>query len=114
MDNLIVKNVNGFSVISMSIKTDITIQSSLMLKKKLIEVVEKNERVLLDLSALRFQDTSGICALVSTLRYAMYLNHSFVLFNLNKQAQELFELTDVYNIFTVYKTEEEALDDCTV
>ena len=44
----------------------------------------------------------------------MYLNHSFVLFNLNKQAQELFELTDVYNIFTVYKTEEEALDDCTV
>jgi anti-sigma B factor antagonist len=79
------------------------------LKRDIGPVLEANKKVALDLSRLRFVDSSGLGALLSCLRTLSGQGGDLRLFGLSKQVRALFELVRMHRIFDIYGTKEEAL-----
>jgi len=67
------------------------------------------EFVLINLQGLTFIDSKFLGALVKGLKMAMNADADLVLTDLQKPVQSMFELTRLYNIFTIYPSEAEAL-----
>lgn len=66
-------------------------------------------RVILDLSHVYFVDSSGIGAILTSLRTLNASGGDLKICGINKPVQALFELVRIYKIFDTYKTREEAL-----
>ncbi len=65
--------------------------------------------VVLDLSALKFVDSSGLGALLSCLRTMNNKDSQLKLIGLSKPVRALFELVRMHRIFSIYNTLDEAL-----
>src|SRR5262249_30090994 len=65
-------------------------------------------RVVLDLSELRFVDSSGLAALLACLRHLQALGSDLRLCGLTSQVLMLFELVRMQRVFSIFKTREEA------
>ncbi len=62
-----------------------------------------------DLSALKFVDSSGLGALLSCLRTMNNKQSQLKLIGLTKPVRALFELVRMHRIFSIYNTLDEAL-----
>lgn len=65
--------------------------------------------VVLDLSALKFVDSSGLGALLSCLRTMNNKDSQLKLIGLSKPVRALFELVRMHRIFSIYNSLDEAL-----
>ncbi len=65
--------------------------------------------VVLDLSPLKFVDSSGLGALLSCLRTMNNKDSQLKLVGLSKPVRALFELVRMHRIFSIYNTLDEAL-----
>lgn len=65
--------------------------------------------VIVDLSSLKFVDSSGLGSLLSCLRTMNNKEGQFKLLGLNKPVRALFELVRMHRIFSIYNTLDEAL-----
>jgi len=63
----------------------------------------------LDLSRLRFVDSSGLGALLSCLRQLTGRGGDLRLSGMSKPVRALFELVRMHRIFDIYPTKEEAI-----
>ena len=79
------------------------------LKRDIGPVLEANKKVVLDLSRLRFVDSSGLGALLSSLRQLTGRGGDLRLFGMSKPVRALFELVRMHRIFDIYGTKEEAM-----
>jgi len=66
--------------------------------------------VLVNLEDVSFMDSSGLSALVSGLRVAREQNKDIVLINLPEQAQIIFKLTMMDQVFAIFASREAALN----
>ncbi len=78
-------------------------------KRDMAPVLQANTRLVLDLSRLRFVDSSGLGAILSCLRQLSAKSGDLKLSGMSKQVRGLFELVRMHRIFDIYGTKEEAV-----
>jgi len=78
-------------------------------KRDMAPVLQANTRLVLDLSRLRFVDSSGLGAMLSCLRQLSTKSGDLKLCGMSKQVRGLFELVRLHRIFDIYGTREEAV-----
>ena len=90
---------------------DIDLANSPEVRKALLrEVREKRTpRVVMNLSKVRYIDSSGVASLVEGLKASRDNNSRFILFGLSPSAREVLQLSRLLKIFEVYDDEDQAL-----
>jgi len=93
------------------IEGDIDLKTSPDLRAAILDLYEKRgqERVILDLSAVKYIDSSGVASLVEGLQEAKKRNARFILSALNDAPRHVLELTRLNKVFEITKTVDEAL-----
>jgi len=91
------------------VEGDVDIGTSPLLRSTLFDNLHSAAKVALNLTAIRYMDSSGIATLIEVLKGSQRLNKEFVLFGLSPAVHEVFRLTHVIRIFRVFQTEQEAL-----
>jgi anti-sigma B factor antagonist len=101
MDKTVIFDVSG----------DIDLANSPAVRKALLrEVKEKRTpRVVMNLSKVRYIDSSGVASLVEGLKASRDAGVRFILFGLSTNAREVLQLSRLLKIFEVYENEEQAL-----
>jgi anti-sigma B factor antagonist len=78
-------------------------------KQDLFSLIERgNDKIGVDLSVIEFIDSVGLGVLVSALR-KVSTGGSIVLWGLKPSVQSVFELTQLYKVFHVFKYEADAI-----
>lgn len=90
---------------------DITLRTTPELRKVLLgQFREKRaQRVVVNMTAVRYIDSAGVASLVEALRLARDLKRQFALFGLGRIARQVLELTRLTKVFEIHETEPEAL-----
>jgi anti-sigma B factor antagonist len=101
VDNTAILDVSG----------DIDLASSPEVRKALLHEVRDNRRprVVLNLSAVRYIDSSGVASLVEGLKASRDIGSRFMLVGLSGPAREVLQLSRLVKVFEIYDTEGEAL-----
>lgn len=66
-------------------------------------------RVVINLSQVRYIDSSGVASLVEGLKASRDLGSRFILIGLSTAAREVLQLSRLLKVFEIYGSEEEAL-----
>ena len=93
------------------ISGDIDLATSPELRNALLRELRelKMPRVVLNLLAVRYIDSSGVASLVEGLKVSRTLSSRFMLYGLSPAAREVLELSRLIRVFEVFATEQEAL-----
>jgi len=85
--------------------------NSLEIRKALLgEIREaKKSRVVLNLTDVRYIDSSGVASLVEGLKASRELGSRFVLFGLSASAREVLKISRLLKLFEIYDDEEQAM-----
>ncbi len=78
-------------------------------KRDIGPVLQANTKLVLDLSRLRFVDSSGLGAMLSCLRLLSAKSGDLKLCGMEKQVRTVFELVRMHRIFDIYATRDEAV-----
>jgi len=78
-------------------------------KRDIAPVLEANTQLALDLSRLRFVDSSGLGAFLSCLRQVNAKGGDLKLCGMSKPVRTVFELVRLHRIFDILGTTEEAV-----
>jgi anti-sigma B factor antagonist len=79
------------------------------LKRDMASILESHAKVVIDLSRLRFVDSSGLGAMLSCLRQLSAKGGDLKLCGMSKQVRATFELVRMHRIFDIFGTREEAV-----
>jgi len=90
---------------------DIDLANSPAVRKALLKEIrdDRTPRVVMNLSNVRYIDSSGVASLVEGLKAARDVGTRFILFGLSTSAREVLQLSRLLKIFEVYENEEQAL-----
>ena len=88
----------------------IDLSNSQGLRTKLFERLSATPRLLLNMSGIRYIDSSGIATLVELLKQAQTLRKDFVMFGLSTAVHGVLKLTNLLGVFRIFDTEEHALE----
>ena len=72
-------------------------------------LIHEQNRVVLDMSAVKFVDSSGLGALISCLRLLSTRRGDFKLCAMSKPVRALFELMRMHRVFNIYDARSEAV-----
>jgi anti-sigma B factor antagonist len=78
-------------------------------KRDIAPVLAENRNVIVDLSHLRFVDSSGLGAMLSCLRQLNATGGDLKLCGMSKAVRAVFELVRMHRIFDIYDTREQAV-----
>lgn len=79
------------------------------LKRDISPILDSNTRLVIDLSRLRFVDSSGLGAMLSCLRQLSAKGGDLKLCCMSKQVRAAFELVRMHRIFDIFNSREEAV-----
>jgi anti-sigma B factor antagonist len=88
----------------------IDLQNSPALRTALFDKLAATSRLALNMSGVRYIDSSGIATLIEVFKKARGLKKDFVLFGLGPSVYSVLKLTNLLGVFRVFDTEEHALD----
>ena len=93
------------------ISGDIDLATSPQLRKAMLRELKELRvpRVVLNLKAVRYIDSSGVASLVEGLKASRDVGSRFVLFGLNTTVREVLQLSKLVRIFEIYEDEEQAI-----
>ncbi len=81
------------------------------LKERMLQLFDEGKyQLLIDLSGVRFIDSSGLGALVSGFKNASAHDGNLKLCCLQPQVRSMFELTRLHRVFEIFTTVDEALE----
>jgi anti-sigma B factor antagonist len=107
--NITMDKVNGSTVLRFH-EERLDAHNSSELKDYLLRLLESGSvRLVVDLSEVRFIDSSGLGALLSGYKNAGLRHGSLVLAGLQPRVQSMFELTRLHRVFEIYPSTEEVL-----
>jgi anti-sigma B factor antagonist len=78
-------------------------------RREIQRKLDTHKRVVLDLSALTFVDSSGLGTLLSCLRQVTGHGGDLKLCALTAQVRAVFQLVRMHRLFDIYNTREEAI-----
>lgn len=91
---------------------EININNSEQMKKAFEDAVNRNEKKLLvDLSAVSYIDSSGLTMLIEACKALKKVNGHLRLCGMNSKIKNIFEITNLHNFFEIFDTQELALKD---
>jgi anti-sigma B factor antagonist len=95
----------------LDVSGDIDLANSPAIRKALLKEIrdDRTPRVVMNLSNVRYIDSSGVASLVEGLKAARDVGSRFILFGLSTSAREVLQLSRLLKIFEVYDNEEQAL-----
>jgi anti-sigma B factor antagonist len=90
---------------------DIDFANSPEMRQSVLREIRESRasRVVLNLSQVRYIDSSGVASLVEGLKASRDLGSRFILFGLSTSAREVLQLSRLMKVFEVYDTEEQAM-----
>lgn len=90
---------------------DIDLANSPAVRKALLREVKdkRTPRVVMNLSKVRYIDSSGVASLVEGLKASRDVGSRFILIGLSTSAREVLQLSRLLKIFEIYENEEQAL-----
>jgi len=90
---------------------DIDLANSPQLRKALLRELRevRMPRVVLNMKAVRYIDSSGVASLVEGLKASREVGARFVLFGLNTTTREVLQLSKLVKIFEIYDDEDQAI-----
>jgi anti-sigma B factor antagonist len=93
------------------ISGDIDLATSPELRKPLLRELRelRTPRVILNLKAVRYIDSSGVASLVEGLKASRDVGSRFILFGLNTTIREVMQLSKLVRIFEICDNEEQAV-----
>jgi anti-sigma B factor antagonist len=93
------------------ISGDIDLATSPELRKALLRELRelRRPRVVLNLKAVRYIDSSGVASLVEGLRASRDVGSRFILFGLNTTIRDVLQLSKLLKIFEISDSEEQAV-----
>lgn len=93
------------------ISGDIDLATSPQLRKALLRELRelKMPRVVLNLGAVRYIDSSGVASLVEGLKASRDVGSRLILFGLNKTVREVLQLSKLVKIFEIYENEAQSV-----
>lgn len=103
-----VDNVDGVAVAAMPVD-ELDASNSGEFKRDIAQVLQAQTKLVLDLSQLRFVDSSGLGAMLSCLRQLSARGGDLKLCSMSKQVRALFELVRMHRIFDIYPTRDDAV-----
>jgi len=90
---------------------EVTVFTSPALRVRLREVIESGaRRVVMDLSAVAYVDSSGVATFVDALREVRQAQGRLALAGVNPRVRGVFEIARLDSLFTMTETVEEALE----
>jgi anti-sigma B factor antagonist len=95
----------------LDVSGDIDLATSPELRKALLRELRelRMPRVVLNLKAVRYIDSSGVASLVEALKASRDVGSRFILFGLNTTTREVLQLSKLLRIFEISDTEEQAV-----
>jgi anti-sigma B factor antagonist len=95
----------------LDVSGDIDLATSPELRKALLRELRelRMPRVVLNLKAVRYIDSSGVASLVEALKASRDVGSRFILFGLNTTTREVLQLSKLLKIFEISDTEEQAV-----
>ena len=72
-------------------------------------MIQDKAQVVLDMTGVRFVDSSGLGALISCLRHVRGCQGDLKLCSMSKPVRSLFELTRMHRVFGIVETRDEAV-----
>jgi anti-anti-sigma factor len=78
-------------------------------KRDIAPALETNTKVVLDLSKLRFLDSSGLGSFLSCLRKLNSKGGDLKLCGMSPRVRTVIELVRMHRVFDIYRTKEEAV-----
>jgi anti-sigma B factor antagonist len=105
--NMSVRTIENARIID--VDGDVDLNCTPQLRKLLFEALKASPKVVINLTAIRYIDSSGIAVMIEALKESQRLKRQFVLFGMNARVNAVFKLTHVMQIFQVVDTEEQAL-----
>jgi anti-sigma B factor antagonist len=93
------------------ISGDIDLATSPELRKALLRELRelKTPRVVLNLAAVRYIDSSGVASLVEGLKASRDVGSRLILFGLNRTVREVLQLSKLVKIFEICENEEQSV-----
>jgi anti-sigma B factor antagonist len=90
---------------------DIDLANSPQIRKALLHEIreEHTPKVVMNLTKVRYIDSSGVASLVEGLKASRDAGTRFILFGLSPAAREVLQLSRLLKIFEVHDNEEQAL-----
>ena len=90
---------------------DIDLSTSPELRKVLLHECRelKVPRVLLNLTSVRYVDSSGVATLLEGLKASRDLKSRFIMCGLNAKVTQVLQLSKLLNVFEICENEEQAL-----
>jgi len=90
---------------------DIDLANSPAVRKAVLREMrdKRTPRVVMNMSKVRYIDSSGVASLVEGLKASRDVGSRFILFGLSTSAREVLQLSRLLRIFEVYDNEEQAL-----
>jgi anti-sigma B factor antagonist len=101
-----IDNITIFDVIG-----DIDLANSPEVRKALLKELKESRvpRVVMNISRVRYIDSSGVASLVEGLKASRDVGSRFILFGLSPSAREVLQLSRLLKIFEVYEDEAQAI-----
>ncbi len=106
--NLNVQSLEGAALVAVA-ADNLDAGNSAEFKRAMAPLIEAHKRIVLDLAALTFVDSSGLGALISCLRQISNGGGELKLVNMSKSVRTLFELVRMHRVFDIYNSPAEAL-----
>jgi anti-sigma B factor antagonist len=90
---------------------DIDMSNSTEVRKALLGELRgaKAARVVLNLTGVKYMDSSGVASLVEGLKASRESGSRFVLFGLSASAREVLKISRLLKLFEIYDDEEQAM-----
>ena len=95
----------------LDVSGDIDLASSPELRKALLRELRELRipRLVLNLKAVEYVDSSGVASLVEGLKASRDMGSRLILFGLNSAVREVLQLSKLLRIFEIAETEEQAV-----
>jgi len=99
--NIHAQKVGHYTKISINVKK-LDVTSMQEIKEEIQDILDKENKIILDLSSVNFLDSSGLSVLISILKQLNKVENSkLILCGLNTQPNELMQITQLYNVFDI-------------
>ena len=93
----------------LSLSGDVDMKTSPKARKLILQLLEKKDHLLVDLSATTYIDSSGVATLVEGLQLAKNTNLQFGLTSVSDAALQVLHLARLDLVFAIYESVEEGL-----
>ena len=97
------------TIVIVDVAGDIDLNRSVEFQSALLEVLEdKPRRVIVNLSGVKYMDSSGVASLVKMLSGTRRIGSQLCITGLTDRVKKLFEITRLDVVFNIFASEEEA------